>query len=411
MSSKTTFDIEQMVSSFSGDTAALHVNGHVHSPYSFCSFDSIEQMFRMANDEKVSVLGINDFFSMDGYSEFNTLSKKYKVYPQFNVEFIGLLSDLQAKGVRINDPNNPGRIYFSGKGLSFPLNMSAENSQFLNGLVAESQRQIKEMTLLANALLKEVDSDFGFTYEEIKSKYAKELVRERHIGQAIREQVFEKYTTEAERKAVFTAIYGGKEPKSNLNDIASVENELRGMLLKSGGKAFVAEDPAAFPPLERIIRFIVEAGGIPCYPVLLDDRKGNILTEFESPDSNGNWDEMHATLQRLNVHTVELIPSRNSVDKLREFVQFFMAKGYVVFLGSEHNTPGIFPVEVKIDGDKTLPKDLVEVSYKGACLIAAHQELVKQGKIGYVNNDGTVNSSDFESYVALGNAIIKSFIA
>ena len=45
----------------------LNVNGHVHSPYSFCSFDSIEQMFKMANKEDVHVLGINDFFTMDGY--------------------------------------------------------------------------------------------------------------------------------------------------------------------------------------------------------------------------------------------------------------------------------------------------------------------------------------------------------
>lgn len=383
----------------------LNVNGHVHSPYSFCSFNSIEQMFKMANEEDVHVLGINDFFTMDGYPEFDRLSKQYKVYPQFNVEFIGLLSDLQEKGIRINDPNNPGRIYFSGKGLSYPLVINSENKAFIDGLISESQRQIKEMTAKASALVTAIEPELRFTYESVKAAYAEELVRERHIAKAIRIAVFEKYADEADRKAFFVKLYDGKAVKADLNDVASVENELRGNLLKSGGKAFVEEDPKAFPPLKRIIEFILNAGGIPCYPVLLDDKKGNILTEFES-----HWEAMDAILQELNVHAVELIPSRNSVEKLREFVQYFRAKGYVVFLGSEHNTPGVFPVEVKIEGTQVLPDDLKHVSYEGACLIAAHQHLHANDQAGYVDGEGNADTQNIESYIKMGDEVIKSFI-
>ena len=126
-------------------------------------------------------------------AEFHRLSKQYKVYPQFNVEFIGLLGDLQAKGIRINDPNNPGRIYFSGKGLSFPLVINTENKAFIDGLISESQRQIKEMTQKASGLVTAIDPELGFTYESVKASYAEELVRERHIAKAIRIAVFEKY--------------------------------------------------------------------------------------------------------------------------------------------------------------------------------------------------------------------------
>ena len=51
--------------------------------------------------------------------------------------------------------------------------------------------------------------------------------------------------------------------------------------MKAGGKAFVAEDQHAILPVSKIIEIILNAGGIPCYPVLLDDQEGN-FTEYES---------------------------------------------------------------------------------------------------------------------------------
>ncbi len=43
------------------------VNGHIHTPYSFSAFHSMEQPFVMAREEGIAVLGINDFYTMDGY--------------------------------------------------------------------------------------------------------------------------------------------------------------------------------------------------------------------------------------------------------------------------------------------------------------------------------------------------------
>ena len=81
----------------------------------------METIFRMATDENIAVLGINDFFVTDGYEAFHNGSLKNKIFPLFNIEFIGLLKEEQKKGIRINDPNNPGRIYFCGKGLDYPF--------------------------------------------------------------------------------------------------------------------------------------------------------------------------------------------------------------------------------------------------------------------------------------------------
>jgi len=113
----------------------------------------------------------------------------------------------------------------------------------------------------------------------------------------------------------------------------------------------------------------------------------------------------------MDIHMLELIPSRNSTEKLREFIQYFVGKGYVISMGSEHNTPGIFPVEVKIDGTNTLPDDLKEISYHGACVIAAHQYLKAKGKDGFVTPQGKRTDTKIADFIKLGNAVIKNVIS
>src|SRR5664279_34572 len=99
-------------------------NGHIHTPYSFSAFTALETVFKMAVEEKIAVLGINDFYVTDGYDAFHKGCVKNRIFPLFNIEFIGLLKEEQKKGIRVNDPNNPGRIYFSGKGLDYPFKVS-----------------------------------------------------------------------------------------------------------------------------------------------------------------------------------------------------------------------------------------------------------------------------------------------
>ena len=71
------------------------INGHIHTPHSFSAFSEIKQAFEMAKAEGISVLGINDFYTTDGYDEFAELAVKNKIFPLFNIEFMGLQNDLQ----------------------------------------------------------------------------------------------------------------------------------------------------------------------------------------------------------------------------------------------------------------------------------------------------------------------------
>ena len=377
------------------------INGHIHTPHSFSAFSSIEQAFQLAKAEGVSVLGINDFYTTDGYDEFAELAEKYKVFPLFNIEFMALQNHLQEAGIRVNDPNNPGRTYFSGKGLRQPASMSDGSFLKIKTLQEESNRQTYEMVEKLNSFLSENNIDIQFNSTELHKNLAKNLFRERHIAQAIRIAVFEKEETDLGRAKLFNEIFSGKAVKSAIDDVAGLENEIRGNLLKSGGAAFVPEDPKAFLSLEEVTDLIVDAGGIPCYPVLLDFGNGN-FTDYEADKKK----LLHELLKN-DVYSIELIPGRNKYEILKDFVKFFNKNGFVITFGSEHNTPQLDPMKLSCGGGIDLDEELKQINYEGTAVIAAHQYLMANGKEGYLS--GRKAKIEEKAYfIELGKAVINS---
>jgi len=395
---------QELLDQQGADTQVLLVNGHFHTPFSFSAFTEIEQAFRMAKDEGVQVLGVNDFYTTDGYSEFAELAAKYKIFPLFNIEFMALQRDLQEAGVRVNDPANPGRTYMSGKGLSHPFTIGADALALLQQVQHESNVQTAEMVNKLNTFLAELNAGISFTFDELKAKYAKNMLRERHIAKALRMAIDEKFTSEEDKKAFYIQVFSGKEVKSKLDDVAGLENEIRGNLLKAGGKAFVAEDPKAFLSLDEVKKVIISAGGIPCYPVLLDDPKG-VCTDFEA-----DAEKLYQMLVDRNIFSIELIPGRNDFHILKKFVQFFRSKNFLVSFGTEHNTPQLDPVKVSCRNGVELDEELNRIGSEGACIIAAHQYLVVKGDEGFLRADGSGKTAEYDAFVKLGNAVIKNFI-
>jgi len=221
-------------------------NGHIHTPYSFSAFPDLKTIFSMAGNENIALLGINDFFVTDGYESFCKASLKNNIFPLFNIEFIGLLKEEQRKGIRINDPNNPGRIYFSGKGLDYPFNPGWWQLRKLKNVIKESQLQMKAMISKLNQLVEPVNPSLILSYENIKKNYAQDLVRERHLARAVRTLAFENFTSHEEQLHFIESLYGGKKSKAGLSNLAALENEIRSKLLKCGGPAFVAEKENSF---------------------------------------------------------------------------------------------------------------------------------------------------------------------
>ncbi len=380
------------------------VNAHIHTPYSFSAFEKTDEIFIKALKEGVKVLGINDFFVADGFDDFARLAVQFKIFPLFNIEFIGLLSEEQKLQVRVNDPNNPGRTYFSGKGLRYPFSVSEHNAVKLQYIRNKSQHHVKLMIEKLQQWLSEISSPFSISFDEIRTLLARELVRERHIAKMIRIKLNQYFSTEADKRNFLAKLYAGKESAVDINNNILLEEEIRKYLLKMGGIAFIPEDPEAFLPLTEIISIIIDAGGIPCYPVLLDDNKGN-YTEFEA-----DFGKLHQRLAGLNVKMVELIPVRNDIKAIEKFVNYFNNAGFVILFGTEHNTPDMLPLNVTARGNVPLNDKLKQISFEGCCVVAAHQYLVARGYKGFNSISADHAASEIKKMIDLGKTVIEKFI-
>jgi hypothetical protein len=379
-------------------------NGHIHTPYSFSAFTDLDSVFTMAKAENVRLLGINDFYVTDGYTAFYNGCLRNGVFPLFNIEFIGLMKEEQQRGIRINDPNNPGRIYFCGKGLDYPFHLGWQKKRELDRVKKETQNQLRVMVSRLNALISLSNPSLKLSFDAIKEKYAHDLVRERHIAKAVRILAAGEYATPEEQLSFIESLYGGRKSKTGLSDPAALENEIRSYLLKAGGPAFVEEDEESFLEMNKIINMITDAGGIPCYPVLLDDPSGK-CTEFES-----DRERLYKSLSNLGVGCIELIPGRNDYSYLKKFVEFFDNKGFIITFGTEHNTPEMHPLTVTTRGKKPLDNQLKQINWKGACVIAAHQYLRAQNKPGYTGKNDKPGISKKKEFEVIGQSVIEYFL-
>ena len=382
----------------------LLVNAHFHTPYSFSTFNSMTEIFSQAKKEGIDVLGITDFATVDGYDEFYRLALENRIFPLFNIEFMGLMPDEQKKGIRINDPNNPGRIYFCGKGLAYPVRLKEAEMDVLYGILEYSLEQTRQMVQLLNKHLKKIKSKFLLDFEKIRASLTKGLVRERHIAKALRINILKHYKNKQDRQAFLKTLYNGKESETDSSLPGNLDNELRNILLKKGGVAFVEEDGAAFLSLTEIKNIILEARGIPCYPVLLDDTEGN-YTDFEK-----DLNDLIKNLTKNRIYAVELIPGRNDFSVVKKFTEVFSDKGFLITYGTEHNTPVPAPLSVSCRGNVAFDKDLLATNYQSACIIAAHQYNVARGEQGYLTSEGFPRLEKQDDFITIGNAVIRKFI-
>lgn len=377
------------------------VNAHLHTPFSFSAFDGIVQALNMAMEEDVKVVGINDFYSMDGYAEWASEALSRKLFPLFNIEFISLNKEDQANGIRVNDPNNPGRTYLSGKGMAFPMILKDPYLKQLLDVAEESNQHVAKMCAKLNEILKSINSPFSLSYDQIKADLTKGSVRERHLAKALRLNIEKSFAGTDKQKAFYSKVFGGKELKSSIEDFAGIENEIRGNLLKAGGGAFVPEDPKAFLDMEVVRQIILNAGGMPTYPFLGDDAKGG-FTDFEE-----DLPKTISILKERGIASVEFITTRNSVEVLERYGETLYNEGFVVTFGSEHNTPAMEPITLFARNSTPLSDKLMELNFKGACITAAHQYLVATEGKGYLDANGKADLTNREEYVKLGRALIN----
>jgi hypothetical protein len=379
-------------------------NLHIHTPYSFSAFTDVHEAVSLAREQGVFILGISDFNSTKGYEDFTKECQEAGVFSVYCMETIALSVDAQRSGKRWNDPNNPGRIYFCGKGLRYPTQLSQHAQDTLLRIANALEERIRQVINRMNRHLENTKLGIQLDYDHIRDTYTFGTVRERHVAKALSSAIAEVFPGASEKAEALRTLYGEESQVDVTVDVA-LQNELRSNLLKAGKPAFVEERPEAYLTLEEANALILDMGGIPCYPVLADGAKSE-LTEVEQ-DPESLCDELF----RRGIYCAEFIPSRNDINLLRDYVSAFKRKGIILTAGTEHNTPRMEPMVPTCRGGIELDETLKEAFWKGACVVAAHQYLVSIGRAGYVDALGSRTDEKTTRLESIGEAVIAYYLA
>jgi hypothetical protein len=374
-------------------------NTHVHLPPNFSAFATVDDALATAAAEGVTALGISNFYDQQVYARFRDAAHAAGVRPLYGLEFITLDADLERQGVLVNDPANPGRFYLTGKGID-PFKAKPPAAQATADAIRRgNDERAALMVARVAAHCAGLGFDLGLTAAGIAADVARRgdvpagwvSLQERHIAQAVQERLAE--VPLPERAALLERLFGGPAA-ADPDDGPGLQGEIRSRLLKAGTPGFAPEVAVGF---EAAYDYVLAMDGIPCYPTVADGMTP--YAPFEWPA-----EALAAELVRRRIHAAELITIRNSAACVDEYVRAFTAAGLIVVAGTEHNTAKRLPLDPAAT-DGPVSSFAKEVFYRGACVVAAHQQAIAEGRPGFVGPTGD-RLGDADAFARLGDALL-----
>jgi len=386
-------------------------NAHIHLPPNFSAFESVEQAVDLAAEQGIAALGVSNYYDYDVYGDFAEHARRKGIFPLFGTEIICMDDALRDAGIKINDPGNPGKIYFCGKGITGFDELTPRAAQLLSVIRhSDSTRMARMVGQLASLFAERglaTDIDEPAVVEMIVRRHGSDrrtvYLQERHLAQAFQEALF-RDVQPADRIERLNRVLGAKTKAGHPGDFVTIQNDIRSHLMKAGKPAFVEETFVSFADAYRMV---LELGGIPCYPTLADGTAP--ICQFEQSPG-----QLIAELKSRNLHAAEFIPIRNNAHVLRQYALEMRAAGLMLTAGTEHNTLDLIPFDPCCK-DGPVPDDLREVFWEGACVVAGHQFLALHGECGFVDGAGNPNPhyasahQRIRAFASLGAAVMRRF--
>jgi hypothetical protein len=366
-------------------------NCHIHTSESFSVFRSPSEAVWQAAREGLAVLGINDHYTIAGHEEFRLACQVAGISAAFSLEAVAMDRESADAGLKLNDPDNPGRIYLCGKGISRVPEESSDEMLTLTRMRGALERRNREMTSKVAALFMDKLGADGPTWKDVVALTPRGNATERHLAYAVLLRLRDVASqTGKPFRELLAALCPAPIPASD--DDATMQIFIRGKLLKAGGLCYVAEGPDAFVSVANLRKMFLAFGAIPTYPIL-----GNPILDGEK-----NIEALLDSLGTRGFYAVEVIPVRNTRERLREIVTAAQKRWWPVFNGTEHNTPETRPMLDPF----ALDPEFEPWFRRSAALMLGHQKLVAQGQPGFVDSQGRPTIEDakarFEKFNAAG---------
>jgi hypothetical protein len=394
-----------------GERPRRGTNAHIHTNESFSAFRSVSAAVWQAAREGLAVLGINDHYTVAGYEEFRRACEIAGIAAVFSLEAVAMDRAAEASRTLLNDPDNPGRVYLCGKGVTrIPPDCSAA-MRSLARMRAALERRNREMVAKVAQVFRERLGAEGPTWEAVRALTPRGNTTERHVAWAA---LLRLRALAAERQAPLGEIIEcccgttpaalrqahdstppntircgallsvsdpagagreeGHERSRAAADDAALQIFVRSKLLKAGAPCYVPESEEAFVSSEELREIFLAFGSIPTYPVL-----GNPITSGER--------DIQALLDRLEAqgfYAIEVIPHRNTRERLAEIVSAARRRWWPVFNGTEHNTPE----SRSLLDPFALDPEFEPWFRQSTAVLLSHQARAIRGEPGFVDENG-----------------------
>jgi len=368
------------------------VNVHIHTSESFSIFRSPTEAAWAGYRAGLEVMGINDHYTISGHKEFRRACKILGLKSTFSIEAMAMSEEAKNSGERYNDPKNPGRIYLCGKGVVHDLEAGSASEHLLRSIRRAFRERCERMTEKVSSLLSSIDSSLSLSFDDVLKLTPHGNVTERHIAQAVIETIRSRYPKREDQRKLLEKMIGNINDE-DLSREDKLQNLVRNRLLKANGPAYVEEPKEVFPSIETLVKLFRDYGAIPTYPVL-----GNPITEKEK-----NLDSLFGELEEYGIYAVEVIPKRNTRERLREVLKEAEKHGFPVFSGTEHNTKAPEPLLDEFSKDP----EFLPVFMKGANLLLGHHFLSEYCGKGYLRSGGELTFEDREAGAAFFSFVGK----
>jgi hypothetical protein len=359
------------------------INTHIHTSKSFAFFESPSEAVWFGYLERLSILGINDHYTLAGHEEFGKACRVLGIRPIFSMEAIAMWVEAEREKKTVNDPTNPGRTYLTAKGVTrgFPPGSKGEaDLRRMNAALLERNQEITSK--LSKILPARLGVKKSISWADVIALTPHGQPTERHICLLVARFLEKSYPDLGDRAKGLSKLVKEDPPDGVFDAAGTFQDYIRSKLIKAGMPAYVTESKEAFIPVERMVSLALDLGAIPTYPVM-----GDPVTPWEE-----DIEKLYDRLEALKIFAVEVIPDRNTPERLREIVKKAVARGFPLFNGTEHNTKTPLPMVDKFFFDDEF-KPCFE---RGARILLGHQALRAAGKEGYVREDGSLPPGDRE---------------
>jgi len=354
-------------------------NCHTHTSESFSVFRSPTEAVWQAAREGIAVLGINDHYTVAGHEEFRRACAVAGIAATFSIEAVAVDREAAEAGLKLNDPDNPGRIYLCGKGVTRVPPDSSPEMQSLARMRAALERRNREITGKISRLFQDRLGAPGPTWEDVVGLTPRGNATERHVAYAILLRLRELAAKQGRTLTELILACCGTVPPAGADD-ATLQIFLRAKLLKAGAPGYVPENADAFVSVAELRGIFLAFGSIPTCPIL-----GNPVLAGEQ-----NIEALLDRLEAMGFYAVEVIPTRNTRERLEEIVFAAQRRWWPVFNGTEHNTPETRPLLDPF----ALDPEFEPWFCQSTAVLLGHQRLVAQGEPGFVDREGRPTISD-----------------